>query len=117
VNSSASSRSSCIIRCQQATPQIRRLINQALFKALLVLDGKVSEAELTQWVAAIRALVLTAVQPGQKAQNGGKPAGAAAGTTTARFRGPWVCVRQRWCAVRDSNPPRRIKSPELYPMS
>ncbi|MGH2911952.1 MAG: recombinase family protein [Solirubrobacteraceae bacterium] len=57
------------IRYEQATPHTRRLLNQALFKALLVLDGEVSEAEPTPWVAAIRALALPAARPAQLAHN------------------------------------------------
>jgi hypothetical protein len=40
---------------QQATPHTRRLLNQALFKKLLIRDDLVSGAEQTPWVAAARA--------------------------------------------------------------
>ncbi len=58
------------VRYLEATPNTRRLLNQALFKALLVLDGEVSQAEPTPWVAAIRALALPAAGPAQQAQDG-----------------------------------------------
>jgi site-specific DNA recombinase len=58
------------IRYLEATPHTRRLLNQTLFKALLVLDGEVSEAEPTPWVVAIRALAPPAACPAQQARNG-----------------------------------------------
>jgi hypothetical protein len=96
----------------QATPTVRRLLNQALFEGLLIRDEDDLEADPTPWVAEVRRLARasqdrpTAPHTQENGQNGTTP-----------FRGPWVSLRQIWCAVRDSNPPRRIKSPELYPMS
>jgi hypothetical protein len=57
----------------QATPHTQRLLNQALFTALLVRDGEVSGSEQTPWVAALRRLAQTASQPPAGRQNGQKP--------------------------------------------
>jgi hypothetical protein len=37
--------------------------------------------------------------------------------TKTPFLGSWVPTWFKWCPVRDSNPPHRIKSPALYQMS
>jgi DNA invertase Pin-like site-specific DNA recombinase len=57
----------------QATPHTQRLLNQALFTALLIRDEEVSGAEQTPWVAALRRLAQTASQPARQRQNGQEP--------------------------------------------
>jgi site-specific DNA recombinase len=54
----------------QATPHTRRLLNQALFTALLILDDWVAESEQTPWVAALHRLAQTATRPPRRDQNG-----------------------------------------------
>jgi hypothetical protein len=96
----------------QATPTVRRLLNQALFEGLLIRDEDDLEVNPTPWAAEVRRLARASQGPQTApcAQDGGR-------NGTAPFRGPWVSIRQTWCAVRDSNPPHRIKSPALCPMS
>jgi site-specific DNA recombinase len=48
---------------EHATPHVRRLINQAIFKNLLILGDWVSGAEETEWVVALRALAMSASRP------------------------------------------------------
>jgi hypothetical protein len=94
---------------RQATPTVRRLLNQALFEGLLIRDEDDLEANLTPWVSEIRHLARAAqgCQPARRnGQNGHDPLSGAVG-----FH------KQTWCPVRDSNPPHRIKSPALYQMS
>ena len=57
----------------QATPHTQRLLNQALFTALLVRDEEISGSEQTPWVAAMRRLAQTASQPARGRQNGQEP--------------------------------------------
>ncbi len=47
----------------KATPHTRRLLNQALIAALLILDDWVVESEQTPWVAALHRLAQTATRP------------------------------------------------------
>jgi hypothetical protein len=49
------------IAYKSATPQVRRLLNQALFKALLIRDEDVMDAEPTAWVAEIHRLAGTSL--------------------------------------------------------
>jgi site-specific DNA recombinase len=53
---------------KSATPQVRRLLNQALFKALLIRDEDVMDAEPAAWVAEIHRLAGTSLarQEGSK---------------------------------------------------
>ncbi len=53
----------------QATPHTRRLLNQTLFTALLILDDEVAESEQTPWVDALHRLAQTATRPPSGSQN------------------------------------------------
>jgi repressor LexA len=57
----------------QATPHTRRLLNQALFAALLILDDWVVESEQTPWVAALHRLAQTATRPSPGGQGSAEP--------------------------------------------
>ena len=52
-------------RCfyEAASPHTRRLLNQAIFRRLVILDDWVSAAEETPWVAAMRGLARAASRP------------------------------------------------------
>ena len=45
-----------LIFYRQATPPVRRLLNQAIFKALLIRDEDVADAEYAPWAAALERL-------------------------------------------------------------
>ncbi len=57
----------------QATPHTQRLLNQALFEALLILDDWVVESEQTPWVTALHRLAQTATRPSPNGQDGAEP--------------------------------------------
>jgi hypothetical protein len=84
---------------QQATPHQRPLFNQALFEALFVREEDIDGAEPAPWVTRCIA------SPDRL-----WAARRAAKTALAPFFGARVAIRPKWCAVRDSNPPHRIKS-------
>src|SRR3981081_4419625 len=48
---------------EHGTPHVRRLLNQAIFERLLILDDWVSKAEEDQWVPALHGLALAASRP------------------------------------------------------
>ena len=62
------------LRYQQATPHTRRLLNQALFTKLLILDDWIAKAEQAPWVDAMHTLALAATRPAKDGQNSPKTA-------------------------------------------
>lgn len=93
-----------------AEPMVRRLMNQAIFEQLLVhtddLEGKKQPvlAQIAHVGQTHRQLAAVGAGRPQKSQS-------------PSLLGALVPTSYKWCPVRDSNPPHRIKSPALYQMS
>ena len=73
------------IAYKRATPHVRRLLNQALFDALLIRDEDVAEAKPAPWVAEIHRLAGSSLDYQEGRRNGHDPLSGAVGFNKAKM--------------------------------
>jgi hypothetical protein len=84
-----------LVRYEAATPEGLRIITQALFEAVFFATST-SRHRRQSRVRGIQRIAATSSKKGTRA-NGDCMDGR--DTTPARFRGPWVSIRAKWCRV------------------
>ncbi|HUC87192.1 MAG TPA: hypothetical protein VMR75_02615 [Candidatus Saccharimonadales bacterium] len=73
------------IAYKRATPHVRRLLNQALFDALLIRDEDIAEAKPAPWVAEIHRLAGSSLDNQEGRRNAHGPLSGAVGFNKAKM--------------------------------